>query len=174
VEVTEDKIVIHDKIQFEVDKAIIKPESFGLLDEIGAVITANPRIRRLSVEGHTDSTGSDGHNQQLSDARAHSVLEFLVQHGIAPDRLVSKGWGESKPLANNATAIGREHNRRVEFVIIEQSDIKRTYEIDPKTGERRLVAPPDAPASTSPQTKGPPEPEPEPEPEYDDRPETVL
>jgi hypothetical protein len=102
------------------------------------------------------------------------VLEFLVQHGIAAERLVSKGWGESKPLATNATAIGREQNRRVEFVIVEQSDIKHTYEIDPKTGERREISPPSAPAPTVPPTKVPPEPEPEPEPEFEDRPETIL
>jgi OOP family OmpA-OmpF porin len=151
VEVQADKIVIHDKIQFEIDRAVIKPESFGLLDEIHAVITQNPQIKRLSVEGHTDSTGSDSHNQQLSDWRAHAVLEYLVQHGIAASRLRSKGWGERKPLAPNTTAAGREQNRRVEFLIVEQSAVKRTYEIDPKTGERRELNAPTTAPSSSPQ-----------------------
>jgi len=142
VEVQDDRIAIHDKILFETDKAIIRPESFGLLEEIIAVINTNPQILRISIEGHTDSTGSDQHNQQLSDARAHSVLTYLVEHGVAPERLTSKGWGEKKPIAPNTNAFGREQNRRVEFLIVEQTVVNRTYEIDPKTGERREVGTP--------------------------------
>lgn len=142
VEVQQDKIVIHDTIQFETDQAIIKPESYGLMDEITLVVANNPQIQRLSIQGHTDATGGDAHNQKLSNARAYSVLEYLVQHGVAPERLTSKGWGENKPIATNATAEGREKNRRVEFVIVQQVPINRTYEIDPRTGEQREVAAP--------------------------------
>lgn len=152
VEVQQNRIVIHDTIQFESDKAVIKPESYGLMDEITMVVANNPQIKRLSIQGHTDSTGSDAHNQQLSNARAQSVLTYLVQHGILPERLSSKGFGENKPLATNATAAGREQNRRVEFVIVEQDTLNRVYEIDPQTGEQREVAPPALPSTPTPGT----------------------
>jgi outer membrane protein OmpA-like peptidoglycan-associated protein len=118
VEVSQNQIVIHEKIQFETGKAAIRPESFDLLNEVTAVIQANPQITRLSVEGHTDSVGTDNQNQLLSDKRAAAVLKYLVDHGIAAGRLLSKGWGESKPIGDNATEEGREQNRRVEFVIV--------------------------------------------------------
>src|SRR5262245_9605379 len=141
VEVTQDQIVIHEKIQFETNKAVIKPESFGLLDEVTAAIRDTPQLKKLSIEGHTDSVGSDKYNQKLSDQRAASVKTYLVEHGIDAAKLVSKGWGESKPIGDNETEPGREQNRRVEFIIAEQEAVKKTYEIDPKTGEKREVKP---------------------------------
>ncbi len=131
--------MIHEKIQFETDKAVIKPESFDLLNEITAVIKSNPRIKKLSVEGHTDSEGRDKHNQKLSDKRAASVRKYLVEHGVEDARLDSKGWGETKPIGDNKTEEGREKNRRVEFVIVEQDVLKKTFEVDAKTGERREI-----------------------------------
>jgi OOP family OmpA-OmpF porin len=121
VEVKQDQIVIHEKIQFETNKAAIKPESSSLLEEITSVIKQNPQIKRLSIEGHTDSTGADKHNQKLSQQRAAAVQDYLVQHGVEPDRLSSRGWGKTKPIGDNSTATGREENRRVEFVIVEQT-----------------------------------------------------
>ncbi|HKU41706.1 MAG TPA: OmpA family protein [Polyangiales bacterium] len=141
VEVTQDQIVIHEKIQFETNKAVIKPESFGLLDEVTAAIRDTPQIKKLSIEGHTDSVGSDKYNQKLSDQRAASVKAYLVEHGIDAAKLASKGWGEAKPIGDNETEEGREQNRRVEFIISEQETVKKTYEIDPKTGEKREVKP---------------------------------
>jgi OOP family OmpA-OmpF porin len=73
VEVTADKIVIKEKIMFDFDKATIKPESHGLLNEIVSVIKENPHIRKLSIQGHTDSDGSDKYNQKLSEGRAKAV-----------------------------------------------------------------------------------------------------
>jgi outer membrane protein OmpA-like peptidoglycan-associated protein len=137
VELTQDQIVIHDKIQFETNKAVIKPESFGLLDEITAAIRDATQIKKLSIEGHTDDVGADKYNQKLSDQRAASVKAYLVEHGIDAGRLASKGWGESKPVGDNATEEGKEKNRRVEFIIVEQEVVKKTYEIDPATGEKR-------------------------------------
>jgi outer membrane protein OmpA-like peptidoglycan-associated protein len=144
VEVTQDHIVIHEKIQFETDKAVIKPESFGLLDEITAAVRDAPQIKKLSIEGHTDNVGADKYNLKLSNQRAASVLKYLVDHGIDAGRLVSKGWGESKPIGDNATEEGKEQNRRVEFIIVEQDTVKKTYEIDPATGEKREVKPKEA------------------------------
>lgn len=139
VEVTADKIVIKEKIQFDFDKTTIKPESNGLLDEITQVIKDNPRITKISIEGHTDGDGSDKYNIKLSDGRAKSVMEYLTTHGVEAGRLTAKGYGESKPLASNDTPEGKEANRRVEFLIVEQEDLTKTYEIDPKTGKRHEV-----------------------------------
>jgi outer membrane protein OmpA-like peptidoglycan-associated protein len=139
VEVTADKIVIKEKIQFDVDKTTIKPESNGLLDEITQVIKDNPRIKKISIEGHTDGDGSDKYNLKLSDGRAKAVMEYLTTHGVEAGRLSAKGYGESKPLASNDTPEGKEQNRRVEFLIAEQEDMTKTYEIDPKTGKRHEV-----------------------------------
>jgi OOP family OmpA-OmpF porin len=139
VEVTQDKIVIHEKIQFEFDKAVIRPESHGLLDEIVGVIKDNPHIKKISIEGHTDSQGSDKYNEKLSKDRAASVLAYFKQHGVAEGRLTSKGWGEAKPLASNDTDEGKEKNRRVEFIITEQEEVKKTFVVDPKTGQKQEV-----------------------------------
>lgn len=139
VVVTADKIEITEKIQFDVDKATIKEESHSLLDEIVSVIKANPHIRKISIEGHTDSDGTDKYNQKLSDNRAASVKTYLVEHGISDSMLSSKGWGESKPMADNETPEGKEKNRRVEFIITAQDEVKKTFEIDPKTGKKREI-----------------------------------
>jgi OOP family OmpA-OmpF porin len=141
VSVKQDRIEIKDKILFDVDRATIKPESNGLLDEIVTVIQKNQQLRKISIEGHTDSDGSDQHNQKLSEARAGAVKAYLLQHGVSEQRLASAGFGESKPIADNGTADGKEQNRRVEFLIKEQDDVTKVYEVDPKTGERREVKP---------------------------------
>jgi OOP family OmpA-OmpF porin len=72
---------------------------------------------RVEVEGHADSTGPDDHNQTLSEKRAAAVLDYLAAHGVAKDRLSSKGFSSSVPIDTNATVAGRENNRRVEFVV---------------------------------------------------------
>lgn len=120
VEVKADRIEITEKIQFELDKADIKSESHGLLNEIVQVLRDNPQITKVDVNGHTDSDGDDNYNQGLSDRRAKSVVAYLTGHGIDASRLMSKGFGESKPIADNATSAGKEQNRRVEFLIVEQ------------------------------------------------------
>jgi len=139
VEVTADKIVITEKIQFDFNKSTIKPESHSLLDEIVAVIKANPQLKKISIEGHTDSDGADEYNMKLSDGRAKAVMAYLTEHGVQAARLTAKGFGETKPLAPNDSAEGKEKNRRVEFLITEQDVMKKTYEEDPKTGAREEV-----------------------------------
>lgn len=114
VEVTADQIVITEKIQFDVNKTTIKPESHSLLDEITGVMKDNPRLLKISIDGHTDSDGSDAHNQKLSQGRAEAVMHYLVEHGIDSGRLTARGFGEQKPIASNDTAEGKEKNRRVE------------------------------------------------------------
>lgn len=102
-------------IKFDVNKATIKPESAGTINYVVKMMQDNPDWR-FSVEGHTDSDGSDAANQTLSEKRAEAVCNELVKLGISADRLASKGWGESKPVAGNDTPEGKAQNRRVEFV----------------------------------------------------------
>jgi OOP family OmpA-OmpF porin len=141
VEVTADKIVIREKIQFDFNKATIKEESHDLLSEIVQVVQENEHIKKVSIEGHTDDQGSDKYNQKLSDQRAKSVLDHLVSKGVDAGRLTAKGFGESKPIASNETEEGKEQNRRVEFIITEQEEVKKVYEVDPKTGKKKEVEP---------------------------------
>ncbi len=141
VEVKNDHIEIHQKIQFEQGKAIIKSESFGLLNEIADVIKKNPQIHKISIEGHSSAEGDAGMNQKLSDERAKSVRTYLVDKGgVKADALVSKGFGETKPIASNDTDDGKEKNRRVEFVIVDPA---------PKAGATTTTA---APAPAAPAT----------------------
>jgi len=139
VEVKADRIQINDKILFNVDKATIRPESNGLLAEIISVIKENPHIKKLSIEGHTDSDGTDDYNQKLSDKRAESVKKYLITNGIAAAMLASAGFGESRPISDNDSDAGKEKNRRVEFIITEQEQQTKVFMEDPKTGERTEV-----------------------------------
>ncbi len=139
VEVRDNKIEIHDKIQFDWDKAVIKDASFSLMNEIADVIKKNPQIKRIRIEGHASIDGSPSHNKTLSDERAKSVMKYLVDHGITAAELSAQGFGSDKPIADNSTPEGREQNRRVEFVITEQDITKKKVEIDPKTGAEKVV-----------------------------------
>jgi outer membrane protein OmpA-like peptidoglycan-associated protein len=88
------------------------------------VLKKNAGIAKLSIIGHTDSDGADTYNQQLSEKRAKSVLAYLTGHGVDATRLSAVGKGESAPIASNDNAAGREQNRRVEFLIVEQGGAK--------------------------------------------------
>jgi outer membrane protein OmpA-like peptidoglycan-associated protein len=121
VQVRADRIEIKEKIQFKANEAVIEEVSFPLLEEIASVIRENPHIRRLRVEGHASSEGDAAVNQSLSEARAEAVKEHLVTRGkVSESVLESKGYGASKPIADNETDEGREQNRRVELNILEQ------------------------------------------------------
>lgn len=139
VEVRDNKIEIHEKIQFALGKAEIKEESFGLLDEIVKVITENPHIKKIAIIGYASSDGDDNFNKKLSDARAKAVRAYLTEKGIKKDMLTAEGMGEADPIADNETEEGREKNRRVEFNIVEQEVTKKKVEIDPKTGKEKVI-----------------------------------
>jgi len=124
VEVKQDRIEIKEKIQFAFDKAEILPVSDGLLGEVAGAIKSHPEIKKIGIHGHTDGEGETAYNQSLSERRAGAVKQWLVSHGVEAARLESKGFGESKAIADNATPEGREQNRRVEFLIIEQEGVK--------------------------------------------------
>lgn len=102
-------------ITFDVGKSTIKPESMGEITRIVQLLNENPTLK-FSVEGHTDSTGNEASNQTLSEARSKSIVDKLVELGIAADRLTASGKGQNSPIADNATDEGRAKNRRVEFV----------------------------------------------------------
>lgn len=104
-------------VQFELGLATLKPESYPILNQIAGILKKYPDYR-LSIEGHTDNTGSADKNLALSEARAKSCYEYLVGKSIASSRLGYKGFGQTKPVADNSTYSGRTLNRRVEFNLI--------------------------------------------------------
>ena len=104
-------------IQFDTGKATIKPVSYSLLDDVAQVLKDHPEVKKVRIEGHTDSKGSAKLNTSLSKARAQAVRKYLVDKGVEAPRLEAAGFGPKKPVADNATAEGREKNRRVEFMI---------------------------------------------------------
>ena len=118
VVITPEKLVIKDKVYFDTGKATIQPRSFKLLDQIASILTAHTEITELQVEGHTDNTGDAAFNRTLSANRAQAVVDYLVKKGLAASRLKPVGFGPDRPADDNATAKGKENNRRVEFNIL--------------------------------------------------------
>jgi len=140
VVVEDNRIVINEMIQFDLDKATIKPESDSLLQEIAKVIKENPHIKKIAIEGHTSSEGSDRHNLKLSGQRAKAVMDWLVKNGgMVKEMFTAKGFGETKLIADEATEAGKEKNRRVEFNIVEQDVTQKKVEIDPKSGAKKVL-----------------------------------
>jgi outer membrane protein OmpA-like peptidoglycan-associated protein len=103
-------------IYFDVNKDLVKPESYGTLKAIADVLNENPDLR-IKIIGYTDSDGSDAANLDLSKRRGASVMNELVKNfGIDATRLESDGLGETKPVAPNDTPVNKALNRRVEFI----------------------------------------------------------
>jgi outer membrane protein OmpA-like peptidoglycan-associated protein len=115
VEVTATAIRINQKIFFEFDRAVIRPVSFPILDTVAQVLRDYPDIS-VEIQGHTDSQGNDAYNERLSQSRAESVREYLINKGIDAGRLTARGYGEARPIDSNRTSAGRANNRRVEFI----------------------------------------------------------
>ncbi|MBC7174108.1 MAG: OmpA family protein, partial [Polyangiaceae bacterium] len=109
-------IVTFEPVRFRRNSDEILPESHAMLREIGGVLAANPSME-IRVEGHTDSAGDDEYNMELSQRRAESVKRFLVDAGAKRRNIEARGYGESRPIADESTAEGRRQNRRVEFHI---------------------------------------------------------
>ena len=116
------RIELREKVQFAKDSHVILEVSHAVLDEAAAQILGEPRIKKIRIEGHASADGNDAHNLSLSTRRARSVRQYLITKGVPEYKLVSEGFGETKPIADNETAEGREANRRVEINVIEQSD----------------------------------------------------
>lgn len=102
-------------ILFETGKATIQAESQPLIDQVYQMLNGTPDLK-VSIEGHTDNTGTVAGNKKLSEDRAKAVVDALVALGIKSERLSSAGWGQEKPVADNRTEDGRAKNRRVEIV----------------------------------------------------------
>lgn len=120
VVIKKDKIVIKDKIHFNSGKAEIRTDSLSLLNRVADLISDHEEVKKVRIEGYTDSVGAADFNLKLSQKRAESVMEYLVIRGIAQERVEAVGYGEANPIANNKTKQGRAINRRVEFTIINE------------------------------------------------------
>lgn len=120
VEVTREELVILEQVLFEVNSANIDAVSMDLLQEVANNIVVHGGIRKMEIQGHTDSTGSSADNKRLSQQRVESVQNELIARGVDPAILVAVGYGEDRSIASNDTEEGRAKNRRVQFVILEQ------------------------------------------------------
>jgi outer membrane protein OmpA-like peptidoglycan-associated protein len=106
-------------ILFDTGKSTIKDQSAAVLENITAILKEYS-FARFTIDGHTDSVGSAALNQKLSEERAYSVMNYLIENGIASNRLEAAGYGEDRPIAANNTRAGRTTNRRVEINLIRE------------------------------------------------------
>ncbi len=121
LEIKKDEIKVGETFQlnnvyFDFNKWDLLPESFDELNTVVKFLTDNAKVE-IEVSGHTDNIGSDAYNMNLSQKRAEAVKTYLVSKGVTEKRITSKGYGKTKPIAENTTELGREQNRRVEFTI---------------------------------------------------------
>ena len=112
------KINILDKVYFETGKATIKPVSFPILDAVAATLVGNPEIQLIEIQAHADERGDDNANLRLTASRTQSVKAYLEKKGVAGDRMMANGYGETKPVCKESNEECWEKNRRVEFVIL--------------------------------------------------------
>ena len=108
-----------NNIFFDFNKSVLRSESFQELDRVVKLMKDNPYIE-IEIAGHTDNVGADEYNLNLSLERANSVVAYIVSKGISQNRIIAKGYGESKPIASNDTEEGKQLNRRVEFTILKK------------------------------------------------------
>lgn len=121
VSVARGEIKIRKAIFFVTDSSEIDARSHALMSEVADVISRNPQLQRIEIQGHTDNVGSPDHNRQLSQERADSVRTWLINAGVSSSRLEAKGYGPDRPLVPNLTPGNRARNRRVQFMIREQA-----------------------------------------------------
>jgi outer membrane protein OmpA-like peptidoglycan-associated protein len=121
VVVKKGEISLRRQVSFATGSDEILPNSEPLLLEVADALLRNPDIARVEVQGHTDNRGGPAVNMKLSQQRAESVVRWLVQHGVASERLTAKGYGSTRPVAPNITAYNRARNRRVQFKIDERA-----------------------------------------------------
>ncbi len=122
VEIETTRLSLRDMIHFDTAKDTIKAQSNRILDEIASILRAHGEIQKVRVEGHTDSVGSRPYNLDLSQRRANSVVRALVAREVAAARLEAVGYGFDRPVATNATPLGRAKNRRVEFTLVGEGE----------------------------------------------------
>jgi outer membrane protein OmpA-like peptidoglycan-associated protein len=109
------RIALLEPVYFASDKWEVDERSYRMLDDVTLVLSWKPTLT-VEIGGHTDSMGSADYNEQLSERRVDSVKRYLIDHGVSPERLTHRGYGEEVPVDSNRNAEGRAHNRRVEMV----------------------------------------------------------
>lgn len=131
------KIDVNSEVSFDFDSAALKPAFLPTLEKVAGILRRYNRSI-VHVIGYTDDIGSAAYNQKLSERRASSVAQYLAAQGVQPDRLYTEGRGERDPRANNATAAGRQLNRRVELIIkpVVEGQEQRAYEAPPSGPQR--------------------------------------
>ncbi len=138
-DLTPGKIELKETVFFRSGSSTIKDESHGLLNQVAQTLINHKEIKRVRIEGHTDSRGDAEQNKALSKKRARSVLRYLIRKGVDRSRLRHVGYGEEKPLESNYTWQGRASNRRVEFFIVEYE--QQLYLNTPQTKSNELKRP---------------------------------
>jgi OmpA-OmpF porin, OOP family len=113
------RVIVLKNVEYDFNKSTIRPSSFKSLDDLVEVLTLKPNLV-IEIGGHTDNVGDDQSNELLSQRRAESVKQYLVKKGVKPERVQTKGYGESMPVADNDTNEGRQKNRRTEVKIIKE------------------------------------------------------
>jgi outer membrane protein OmpA-like peptidoglycan-associated protein len=130
VRVVGDKIVLDDRVHFYTNSHTIRAVSYPLLQRLSKLVSEHPEYTHIGIEGHADVRGPEAYNKPLSQRRAEAVLEFMVKHGVARERLSAKGFGSERPLVDAESEHGYLLNRRVEFVVTRK--IKQTLGPDAK------------------------------------------
>lgn len=131
VVVVDDQIVIKEQVLFETGKSKIKKESHSLLDEVVSAINANSHIRKIEIQGHTDTVATEEFNLNLSQDRSQAVMTYLIEHGVDPELLIARGYGETDLAVETPDNTPEQKNRRVVFKILEQDKIEHEYDHDP-------------------------------------------
>jgi outer membrane protein OmpA-like peptidoglycan-associated protein len=114
------KVASIGDVLFDIDKAVIRPEGIVAIDKVITYMKDNPTTV-MEVAGHTDSNGTDEYNIDLSTRRSNACRDYMISKGIFATRLIAKGYGEGQPVSSNATADGRQKNRRTEFVVVKNN-----------------------------------------------------
>jgi outer membrane protein OmpA-like peptidoglycan-associated protein len=118
--ITKSTIEILEKISFATNSATVLPSSLPTIDAVATALNGNTDLRKIEVGTHSDERGDDAYNLRLSQARADKIMQLLVERGVAADRLVAVGYGETKPLCSEHKEACWSRNRRTEFLILER------------------------------------------------------
>ena len=121
VDVQKKEVVISEAVLFDFNTADLRGDAEPVLRQVAGVLLEHPELTRVEIAGHTDNVGDAAYNLDLSQRRVETVRAWLVQNGVAGERLVARGYGETAPIRSNSTEAGQAANRRVQFMILEQS-----------------------------------------------------
>ena len=120
VDVQKKEVVISEAVLFDFNTADLRADAEPILRQVAGVLLEHPELKRVEIAGHTDDVGEAAYNLDLSQRRVETVRTWLINNGVAAERLVAKGYGETSPIRSNSTETGKAANRRVQFMILEQ------------------------------------------------------